>query len=159
MALDVADFMSRAELAAHEKLRIAVIGATGNVGHEMLEVLEERGFGKADVVAIASRRSQGTEVSFGDRTLKVQALESFDFAGTDIALMSDELLKLPWLIRHSRRTLAIVRQNIGFSLAVKALFVILTFAGFASLWSAIAADMGASLLVIFNGLKLLKPLL
>jgi len=74
----------------------------------------------------------------------------------DIALMSDDLSKLPWLIRHSRRTLAIVRQNISFSLAVKALFVVLTFAGYASLWAAIAADMGASLLVIVNGMRLLK---
>lgn len=74
----------------------------------------------------------------------------------DIALMSDDLSKLPWLIRHSRRTLAIIRQNIGFSLAIKALFVALTFVGYASLWAAIAADMGASLLVIFNGLRLLN---
>ena len=73
----------------------------------------------------------------------------------DIALMSDDLSKLPWLIHHSRRTLRIIRQNIAFSLAVKVLFVILTFAGFASLWAAIAADMGASLLVIGNGLRLL----
>tara|TARA_R110002049_G_C9177810_1_gene563189 strand:- start:15735 stop:17843 length:2109 start_codon:yes stop_codon:yes gene_type:complete len=74
----------------------------------------------------------------------------------DIALMSDDLSKLPWLIHHSRRTLNIIRQNIGFSLAIKALFVILTFAGYASLWAAIAADMGASLLVIGNGLRLLR---
>lgn len=74
----------------------------------------------------------------------------------DIALMSDDLSKLPWLIHHSRRTLSIIRQNIAFSLAVKVLFVILTFAGSASLWAAIAADMGASLLVIFNGLRLLR---
>ena len=74
----------------------------------------------------------------------------------DIALMSDDLAKLPWLVRHSRRTLAIVRQNIGFSLAVKALFTALTFVGVASLWGAIAADMGASLLVVFNGLRLLR---
>lgn len=74
----------------------------------------------------------------------------------DIALMSDDLSKLPWLIHHSRRTLRIIRQNIAFSLAVKAVFVVLTFAGFASLWAAIAADMGASLLVIFNGLRLLR---
>ena len=74
----------------------------------------------------------------------------------DVALMSDDLTKLPWLIRHSRRTLGIIRQNITFSLAVKALFVILTFAGYASLWAAIAADMGASLLVIFNGLRLIR---
>ncbi len=73
----------------------------------------------------------------------------------DVALMSDDLSKLPWLIRHSRRTLRVIRQNIGFSLAVKAVFVVLTFAGYASLWAAIAADMGASLLVVFNGLRLL----
>ena len=72
----------------------------------------------------------------------------------DIALMSDDLSKLPWLIHHSRRTMSIIRQNIAFSLAVKAIFVVLTFAGFASLWAAIAADMGASLLVIGNGLRL-----
>jgi Cd2+/Zn2+-exporting ATPase len=75
---------------------------------------------------------------------------------SDIALMSDDLSKLPWLVRHSRRALTIIRQNITLSLAVKALFVILTFAGFASLWAAIAADMGVSLLVIFNALRLLR---
>ncbi len=75
----------------------------------------------------------------------------------DIAPMSDDLSKLPWLIHHSRRTLKIIRQNIAFSLALKSLFVILTFAGYASLWAAIAADMGASLLVIANGLRLLRP--
>ena len=73
----------------------------------------------------------------------------------DIALMSDDLSKLPWLIRHSKRTLSIIRQNIWFSLGVKLIFVVLAFAGFASLWAAIAADMGASLLVILNSLRLL----
>lgn len=74
----------------------------------------------------------------------------------DVALMSDDLSKLPWLVRHSVRMLSIIRQNIALSLAVKALFVVLTFAGFASLWAAIAADMGVSLLVIFNALRLLN---
>lgn len=74
----------------------------------------------------------------------------------DVALMSDDLLKVPWLIRHSRRMLSIIRTNIVLSLAVKAIFVALTFAGHASLWSAIAADMGVSLLVIFNALRLLR---
>ena len=68
--------------------RIAVIGATGNVGREMLDILDERGFPADEVVAIAARRSQGTEVSFGDRVLKVKALENYDFTGIDIALMS-----------------------------------------------------------------------
>jgi len=74
----------------------------------------------------------------------------------DIALMSDDLSRLPWLIHHSRRTLGIIRQNILLSLTIKAVFVILTIAGHASMWAAIAADMGASLLVIFNGLRLLR---
>ena len=74
----------------------------------------------------------------------------------DVALMSDDLRKIPWLIGHSRRTLAVIRQNIVLSLAVKALFVVLTFWGHASLWAAIAADMGVSLLVIANALRLLK---
>lgn len=74
----------------------------------------------------------------------------------DIALMVDDLAKLPWLVRHARRTLAIIRQNIGVALGVKATFVALTFLGAASLWAAIAADMGASFLVTFNGLRLLK---
>ena len=76
----------------------------------------------------------------------------------DVALMSDDLGKLPWLIRHSRRTLAIIRQNILFALGVKAVFVGLTVAGYASMWGAIAADAGASLLVVFNGLRLLRPM-
>lgn len=74
----------------------------------------------------------------------------------DIALMNDDLTRLPWLILHSRRTRKVIRQNITFALAVKAVFVVLTLMGHASLWSAIAADMGASLLVIFNGLRLLR---
>jgi Cd2+/Zn2+-exporting ATPase len=73
----------------------------------------------------------------------------------DIALMSDDLGKLSWLVRHSRRTLSIIRQNVGLSLGVKALFVVLAFAGVATLWMAIAADMGVSLVVIANALRLL----
>jgi len=75
----------------------------------------------------------------------------------DIALMGDDLSKLPWLIGHSRRTLAIIRQNIAFALTIKAAFAVLAFAGVATLWEAIAADMGASLLVVANGLRLLHP--
>jgi len=67
---------------------VAVVGATGNVGREMLEILDERGFPADEVIAVASRRSQGTEVSYGDRTLKVKALEFVDFSKIDICLMS-----------------------------------------------------------------------
>jgi aspartate-semialdehyde dehydrogenase len=68
--------------------RVAVIGATGNVGREMLNILSEREFPADEVHAIASRRSLGTEVSYGDTVLKCQDLEQFDFSTVDFALMS-----------------------------------------------------------------------
>lgn len=74
----------------------------------------------------------------------------------DIALMSDDLARLPWLILHSRRTMRIIRQNIVASIGIKIVFVVLTFAGYASLWAAITADTGMSLVVIFNALRLLE---
>ena len=67
---------------------VAVVGATGNVGRELLGILAERSFPADEVVALASRRSQGVDVSYGERTLKVKALEHYDFSGTDICLMS-----------------------------------------------------------------------
>jgi Cd2+/Zn2+-exporting ATPase len=74
----------------------------------------------------------------------------------DIALLSEDLRRLPWLVSHGRATLRVVRQNIAAALVVKAVFVMLTLLGSASLWAAIAADMGASLLVIVNGLRLAR---
>ena len=68
--------------------KVAVAGATGNVGREMLSILAERRFPVSEVVALASSRSIGTEVSFGDRILKCKALENYDFSTTDICLMS-----------------------------------------------------------------------
>src|SRR5690348_4770432 len=68
--------------------KVAVVGATGNVGRAMLEILAKREFPADEVVALASRRSVGTEVSFGDATLKVKALEHYDFSDVDICLMS-----------------------------------------------------------------------
>jgi aspartate-semialdehyde dehydrogenase len=68
--------------------KVAIAGATGNVGREMLNILAERAFPVSEVVPLASSRSLGTEVSFGDKTLKVQALDHYDFRGTDICLMS-----------------------------------------------------------------------
>src|SRR6187431_2597386 len=68
--------------------KVAVVGATGNVGREMLNILEEREFPADEVVAIASRKSLGQEVSYGDKTLKVKALEHYDFSDVDICLMS-----------------------------------------------------------------------
>jgi len=68
--------------------KVAVVGATGNVGREMLNVLAERQFPVSEVVALASTRSVGKDISFGDKTLKVKALDYYDFKGTDIVLMS-----------------------------------------------------------------------
>src|SRR3954466_9813209 len=68
--------------------KVAVVGATGNVGREMLDILAERAFPADEVAAIASRRSQGSEVSFGDKILKAKALDTYDFSDVDICLMS-----------------------------------------------------------------------
>jgi aspartate-semialdehyde dehydrogenase len=68
--------------------KVAVVGATGNVGREMLNILAERQFPVDEAFAIASRRSMGTEVSFGDKTLRCRDLEQFDFSQVDFCLMS-----------------------------------------------------------------------
>ena len=74
----------------------------------------------------------------------------------DVVLMADDLSRVPWLMQHARRALRVIRQNVAFALGLKLLFVVLTLCGMASLWLAIAADTGATLLVIFNGMRLLS---
>jgi Cd2+/Zn2+-exporting ATPase len=74
----------------------------------------------------------------------------------DIALMADDLMKLPFAICLSKKTLAIIRQNITLSILIKVVFLALAIPGFATLWMAVFADMGASLLVIFNGMRLFR---
>ena len=68
--------------------RVVVVGATGNVGREIMNILDERQFPVDEVTAVASRRSLGSEVAFGDKMLKTKALDDFDFTGYDIALFS-----------------------------------------------------------------------
>lgn len=75
----------------------------------------------------------------------------------DVALMDDDLRKIPAFVRLSRRTGAILKQNIVLALGIKAVFLVLTFTGHATMWMAVFADMGASLIVVFNGLRLLRP--
>ena len=68
--------------------RVAVVGATGNVGREMLNILNEREFPATEIIAIASRKSMGQKVDYGDKELTIQALDTFDFKGVDIALFA-----------------------------------------------------------------------
>ena len=74
----------------------------------------------------------------------------------DVALMDDDLRKIPQFIRLSQATSRILKQNIALALGIKAVFLVLTFTGDATMWMAVFADMGASLLVVGNGLRLLK---
>jgi Cd2+/Zn2+-exporting ATPase len=74
----------------------------------------------------------------------------------DIALMADDLTRLPFLMKLSRKTLRIIKQNIALAIAIKAVFLALAIPGYATLWMAVFADMGASLIVIFNGLRTLR---
>jgi aspartate-semialdehyde dehydrogenase len=82
-------FMKKRSKIMSRKYKIAVVGATGAVGQEMLSILAQRDFPASEVVALASRNSAGKEISFGDDdTLRVQDLATYDFKGTDIALFS-----------------------------------------------------------------------
>jgi len=74
----------------------------------------------------------------------------------DVALMADELIRIPYAFRLSRSTVRTIRANVVFSLVVKAVFLAAAVAGVATLWMAVVADMGASLVVIANGLRLLR---
>jgi len=74
----------------------------------------------------------------------------------DVALMADDLAKLPFAVRLSRRARSIIRQNVALSLGIKVVFLVLALAGVATLWMAVFADVGASLIVTFNGMRLLR---
>jgi len=89
-------------------------------------------------------------IALGRRATDV-ALET-----ADVVLMSDDLSKIPLLLKHARRTAAVIRQNVVFALAVKAIFLVVALFGLATLWMAVAADMGATLLVTLNGLRLMR---
>ncbi len=74
----------------------------------------------------------------------------------DVAIMDDDLRKIPAFIRLSRHTAAVLTQNIALALSIKAIFLVVTLTGHATMWMAVFADMGVSLLVVLNGLRLLR---
>jgi Cd2+/Zn2+-exporting ATPase len=131
----------RAEMLPEEKAK-AVQELRERHGHVGMV-----GDGINDAQALASAT---VGIALGRRSTDV-ALET-----ADVVLMNDDLTKLAFLLRHARRAAAVIRQNVVFSLGFKAVFLVLAFAGVATLWMAIAADMGATLLVTFNGLRLLR---
>lgn len=154
-----------AMLTGDNRATADAIAATAGVGMVFAELLPENKVemveqlvGKYDVVAMV-----GDGVNDAPAMARASLGIAMGAVGTDvaletadIALMSDDLRKIPWLIRHSRRVLNVIRQNVALALGIKLFFFCATLLGMASLWGAIAADIGATLLVTGNALRLLK---
>jgi Cd2+/Zn2+-exporting ATPase len=177
----VADTVKDSSREAIEQLHalgIRTLMLTGDNAHTAKAIAAQVGIDEArgdllpedKLQIVEGLGSQGRRVGMvGDGINDAPALARADIgfamaaAGTDtaietadVALMDDDLRKIPAFIRLSRQTRAILVQNIALALVIKALFLIITFAGFATLWMAVFADMGVSLLVVFNGLRLLR---
>ena len=112
-----------------------------------------KGFSKA----LTLNRLQGFKCCQGARHDHHAAGTDTAIETADVALMQDDLRKLPEFIALPHRVGNVLRANIAFAIGTKAVSMVMTFTGHASLWLAILADMGASLVVVFNGLRLLRP--
>jgi len=168
---------SQSAIAQLHAMKIKTLMLTGDNLHTALAIAKQVGIDEIHagllpedkLNSIANLQKQGPIAMLGDGVNDAPALAradigiTFGAAGSatalevaDIALMQDDLSKLPDLIHLSRRCANILFQNISLALGIKAVFLVLTMLGEANLWMAVFADMGASLLVIFNGLRLLK---
>ncbi|MBA1380948.1 heavy metal translocating P-type ATPase [Pseudomonas brassicacearum] len=169
---------SREAIRQLHELGIKTLMLTGDNAHTADAIAKQVGMDQArgDLLpedklhAIENLYAQGHRVGMvGDGINDAPALARSEIgfamaaAGTDtaietadVALMDDDLRKIPAFIRLSRQTSSILKQNIALALVIKAIFLGVTFAGFATMWMAVFADMGVSLLVVFNGLRLLR---
>ena len=169
---------SREAIQQLHELGIKTLMLTGDNPHTAQAIAAQVGIDQAQgnllptdkLQAIEALYAQGQRVGMvGDGINDAPALARAEIgfamaaAGTDtaietadVALMDDDLRKIPAFIRLSRQTSSILKQNIALALVIKAIFLGVTFAGFATMWMAVFADMGVSLLVVFNGLRLLR---
>jgi Cd2+/Zn2+-exporting ATPase len=171
---------SRQAVAELKSLNVKTVMLTGDNVHTAEAIAREVGLDEATgnllpedklkIIEELLKSGNGGKVGMvGDGINDAPALARADIgfamgaAGTDtaietadVALMDDDLRKIPAFVRLSRATAAILMQNIALALGIKAVFLVLTFTGQATMWMAVFADMGASLLVVFNGLRLLR---
>jgi Cd2+/Zn2+-exporting ATPase len=169
---------SREAVAELHRLGVKTVLLTGDNQHTAAAIASQVGIDEAkgnllpeDKLRIVEElgKSSGKIGMIGDGINDAPALARADVgiamgaAGTDtaietadVALMDDDLRKVPAFLNLSRRTAAILKQNITIALGIKAVFIVMTVAGTATMWMAVFADMGASLLVVFNGMRLLR---
>lgn len=169
---------SRDAIAELHALGVSTLMLSGDNQHVAQAIAREAGIDDArgnqlpedKLTAVRGLQQQGIVVGMvGDGINDAPALAQADIgfamgaAGSDtametadVALMDDDLRKLPYFVRLARRTARVLWQNIGLALGIKVVFLALAIAGEASMWMAVFADMGASLLVVFNGLRLLR---
>lgn len=169
---------SRQAIAELHALGIKTVMLTGDNPHTAQAIAAQVGIDRAEgnllpadkLASIENLYAQGHRVGMvGDGINDAPALARAEIgfamaaAGTDtaietadVALMDDDLRKIPAFVRLSRQSAAILTQNIVLALGIKAIFLAITFAGMATMWMAVFADMGVSLLVVFNGLRLLR---